>query len=164
MCQFPLFFIMLKHVDKVKIPKINSSPSVFSLPLKENESGRRAAAHHSRATQRGDREGPPPAMGEQEAGVKYKDPASNLPFTRKTRWPSFSLKSKRAEQHLFLMPILTSESLNVRRPSEPERQTGSQEVISSWATQRAPTVHQKPPLQRAVSRGPQRLSSASFEL
>ena len=39
MCQFPLFFIMLKHVDKVKIPKINSSPSVFSLSLKEKEFG-----------------------------------------------------------------------------------------------------------------------------
>lgn len=101
MCQFPLFFIMLKHVDKVKIPKINSSPSVFSLSLKENEFGRRAAARHSRATQRGDREGPPSVMGQREAGVKCKGLESNLPFAWKTRWSSSSLKGKWAEQPLF---------------------------------------------------------------
>lgn len=55
MCQFPLFFfIMLKHVDKVKIPKINSSPSVFFLSLKEKEFGLRVAAHPSRAMQKGE--------------------------------------------------------------------------------------------------------------
>ena len=52
-----VFFIMLKHVDKVKIPKINSSPSVFSLSLKEKEFGLRVAAHPSRATQKRERGG-----------------------------------------------------------------------------------------------------------
>lgn len=64
---------MLQHVDKVKIPKINSSPSVFSLSLKEKEFGYKwlfvvHIQHEEREVSKSIW-----AWGEREAGLKFKD-------------------------------------------------------------------------------------------
>lgn len=70
-------FIMLQHVDKVKIPKVNSSPSVFSLSLKEKEFGYTwlFIVH----IQREEKEVPKSILvGEWGAGLKFKDPEPPL--------------------------------------------------------------------------------------
>lgn len=141
---------MLPHVDKVKIPEINSSPSVFSLSLKEKEFGYEwlLIIHIQREQKKC--QNPSRGEGEGKGGrSEFKDPeppslprrldhphspqrASGLTQVlqnpvRSKRCPIANVvtnqTSEMAASLLALMPVSISELLNTHRSSEPESQT-----------------------------------------
>lgn len=140
MCQFPLF-IMLEHVDKVKIPKVSAPPSAFSLSLKEKEFGWESLLRiHVEQEGRGAAICP----GEWDAGAPRKV-CDLIPPSPRTRdcphFPQSALTRALRDSHakemlspqschkskvetaasLFLLMPMRPESRETRRPSEPDR-------------------------------------------
>lgn len=87
---------MLPHVDKVKIPEINSSPSVSSLSCKEKEFGYKWLLKvHVRHEQREKCQNP--SQGERKGRKVGNSETQNLPFAREFSSSSLSPKSKWAD-------------------------------------------------------------------